>query len=247
MRRNYGAQQTSKEQLAQVAMPLEPAPFKLGEMKWHEHLHPQAYIERELARLNEHLTQQLALVNAKLQEVAQVATANALAQERARVLEKRVITAEQTLQATEQQFQATQMRLREAQASHTKLNHVAQQLAVHWVQGEKPGEPVVALAEQVREQARRRMEQAAAEVLEGPLHSSDELKTALQAKGYLMCFDPPKGTEITCQATGTRVPRDQVRPNGQDMQDQMEAAITRTQTQEYHQSQQQTHSRGVGK
>jgi hypothetical protein len=183
VRRNYGAQQTSKEQLAQVATPLEPEPFAVGEMKWHEHLHPQAYVERELVRLNEHLAEQVTLVNANLAEVAQIATANTLVQERARVLEKWVATAEQALRTKEKQLQETQTKLSAAEATHTKLTCVAQQLAVHWVQGEKPGESVVTLAEQVRQQARRRIEQAAAEVLQGPLRSRAELNAALQAKG----------------------------------------------------------------
>ena len=237
VRRNYGAQQTSKEQLAQVATPLEPAPFVVGEIKWHEHLHPQAYVERELARLNDHLANQVALVNAKLADVAQVATANTLAQERARVLEKRVATAEQTLQAREKKLQEMQTKLAEAEASHSKLTHVAQQLAVHWVQGEKPGEPIVAFAEQVRAQAHRRMEQAAAEVLQGPLRSNDELAAAMQARGYPLRVDAQQGIEITCSTSGTRVPCEQVRPNGRDLQDQLEAAIARTLAQESRQIQ----------
>ncbi|MGY2134531.1 MobV family relaxase [Hymenobacter sp. HD11105] len=229
VRRNYGAQQTSKEQLAQVATPLEPAPFAVGEMKWHEHLHPQDYVERELARLNAHLAEQVALVNAKLAEVAQVATANTMAQERARVMEKRVAKAEQTLQAREKQLLDLQTKLSTAEATNAKLTSVTQQLAVRWVQGEMPGEPVVAFAEQVRSQAHRRIEQAATEVLQGPLRSRDELEAAMQDKGYRLRFAPQTGMEIICLTTGTRMPREQVRPNGQSFNDQVEAAVARTQ------------------
>jgi hypothetical protein len=175
--------------------------------------------------------------------VAQIATANTLAQERARVLVKRVAKAEQILLAKQQQLQETQAKLRAAQASYTKLTHVAQQLAVYWVQGEKPGEPVVAFAEQVREQARRRLEQAAAEVLQGPVRSPAELEVALQAKGYALGVDSQQCWEITCLTTGTRVPHDQVRPNGRDFQKELEAAIARTLTQEHRQNQRKSITR----
>jgi hypothetical protein len=63
VRRHYGAQQMSKDALAQVATPRKAASFKLAELTRWERVNPQVYLEREQERLDEHLAQEAERAN----------------------------------------------------------------------------------------------------------------------------------------------------------------------------------------
>ena len=136
VRRYYGAQKTSQQELAELTKPLVPEAFQLAAMKALERVSPQAYLEREQARLTEHLVQQVALVNAQLAEVSRIATANTLAQQRVRVLEKQLATSkareQQTAAALQQKTQELTSRTEELASVRQKFH----QLLVRSAQGE---------------------------------------------------------------------------------------------------------------
>lgn len=98
VRQHHGAQQMSKEALAEVASPVVYQPVTLEPMKRKDQVSPQVYLDREQNRLNQRAAEQVAAANAKLVELAAVASANALAHER--VLEKQLAASKEREQRT---------------------------------------------------------------------------------------------------------------------------------------------------
>lgn len=243
VRRYYGAQQLTREKVAEVARPVPVEAFRVEVAKPTplDLLNLDKWKQQQEAVINAELSQRVAEVNQKLQTVATVAVAHSTAGDRARVLGQQLVASEQAKQTTAEQLQ------KEMQ-SNEKLTRGVQQLAVQAVQGDAPAPKVVAWAQGLREITRQQMEQTAAEVFKTAVRSSDEVESAMKAKGYPMSFDPQKGLEITCQKTGVRFHRDEVRPNGQDFHEQLCAAVERTQHQDKEQilNKQQSRSRDNG-
>jgi hypothetical protein len=229
VRRHYGAQQTTKEHLAQVAAPLPHTPFVLGEKKWREHLNPQAYIERELARMNEHLAQQVGQVNVKLAEVATVATANTLERERAKILEKQLATSKKPQQHATAALEQTKKQLAEKSDALLKNERQYNALVVRTAQGEALPPYLSQWATQVQERSRQRAEQVITCVLQGPVLDGKPVEQALKAESFGLQKLDSGQIVLRDQRTSAQFPLTDVRPNGHPFQEQFQQAIARTQ------------------
>ncbi|MBO3273356.1 MobV family relaxase [Hymenobacter defluvii] len=233
VRRYYGAQKTSQEELAELTKPLVHAPFQLPAIKPLERVSPQAYLEREQARLNEHLAQQVAAVNAKLAQVSLIATANTLAQYRARVLEKQLATSkereQQTAAALAQKTQELTTKTEELASVRQKFHH----LLVLTAQQEPLSKSAQDWAATQQQQSQARATRVVETFLQGPVANSDQLLETLQATGYKV-YQLRGQDELLVreQSTQVRFPLLDLRPNGQDLWAQLQQAIERTQQQE---------------
>jgi hypothetical protein len=121
VRRYHGAQQMSKEQLADLAQPLATAPYKLPVP--HERMTTGQYREDAQSRVNFILSVLLDKANKKIEQLATVATANAHERERARVLEKRLASSQNLVVETRAELTATTGTLT------TQVQHTQQELA----------------------------------------------------------------------------------------------------------------------
>ncbi|WP_324680496.1 MobV family relaxase [Hymenobacter sp. GOD-10R] len=232
VRRHYGAQQTTKEHLAQVAAPLPHTPFVLGEKKWLEHLNPQAYLERELARMNEHLAQQVALVNAKLAEVATVATANTLEHERAKVLEKQLATSKKTQQQATAALEQTKKELAEKTEALLKNERQYNALVMRTAQGEALPPYLSQWVGKVQERSRQRAEQVITRVLQGPVLDGKPVEQALKAEGFGLQKLESGQIVLRDHRTYAQFALTNVRPNGHPFQEQFQQAIARTRSEQ---------------
>ncbi|GAB3241972.1 hypothetical protein GCM10027346_37860 [Hymenobacter seoulensis] len=233
VRRYYGAQKTSQRELAELTRPLVPTAIQLPALKALERVNPQAYLDREQARLNEHLVREVAAVNAKLAQVSAIATANTLAQERVRVLEKQLATSkERELQTAA----SLQQKSQELTATTQQLESVRQrlhQLVVRTAQGEPLTAQAREWATRQQEQSRRRAEQVVGDFLQGPVNDPRHLNQALQAKGYTV-YHPPGEDQLLVreESTQVRFPLAALRPGGEDLVGQLQRALERTRQQE---------------
>ncbi|AHJ95295.1 hypothetical protein Hsw_PB0005 (plasmid) [Hymenobacter swuensis DY53] len=228
VRRYYGAQKTSQQELAELTKPLTHVPFQLPAMKALERVSPQAYLEREQARLNEHAAQQVAAVNAKLAQVSTIATANILAQERVRILEKQLATSKEHEQrlatALRQQNQALETKTEELTALRGRFHR----LIVQTAQADPLAANLAEWAGKQKEQSRQRAEDVVVTTLQGPITAVKDVKQALQQNGFTINRDPDGQLLVREMLTAVRFPLTDLHPNGQPIHEQVEQAIERT-------------------
>ncbi|OUJ67756.1 coiled-coil domain-containing protein [Hymenobacter crusticola] len=201
----------------------------LGEKKWREHLNPQAYIERELARMNEHLARQVGLVNAKLAEVATVATANTLEHERAKILEKQLATSKKTQQQTAAALEQTKQELAAKIAALQKQEKLYAQVVVRTAQGEALSPALRQWATRAQEQSRQKATTVIEQTLRGPVTELKQVYTALQQNGYALQELATGQVLVRGQQSQALFALDSLQPNGYPLAEQLQQAITRTQ------------------
>jgi hypothetical protein len=231
VRRHYGAQKTTQQELAELAAPLTYQPFELESMKLKEQLNPQAYLAREQVRLNQHLAEQVAAVNAKLVEVATIATANTLAKDRARVLEKQLATSKERAQQTAAALAQRTQQLVEKEQQLTKQTMRVDHLLMAMVQGDTVNPKLLEQARQQRQQSHQRAENLVTERLRGPVTDGREVGTILQQHGYTLHKAADAQLYVRDTQTRARFLLTDLRPNGQNLWDQVRQAIERTRQQ----------------
>jgi hypothetical protein len=228
VRRFYGAQKTSQQELAELTKPLVHEPFQLPAMKALERVSPQVYLEREQARLNEHLAREVAAVNAKLEQVSIIATANTLAQDRVRVLEKQLATSkEHELRLAAELAQKTR-ELGEKSTQLTTVRAEYHQLIVRTAQGEPLSPTLTEWAGKQQAYSLQRAEGVVATILQGPVRDVGQVDQALQQHGFTIHKTAQEQYVVRDQQTAVRFPLDEVRPNGQPLVEQVQQAIKRT-------------------
>jgi len=225
VRRHYGAQRTTQQRLAEVAMPVPHTTRTPSEPKWYEWHNPQAVVARQVEETTAHAAQQLAEANAKLTQLAEVATANALAHDRARVLEKQLATSKAQHEQTKALLAQQQQQLAQKSTHYT-------QLVVRTAQGQALSPALVDQVRQLQEQQRQRAEQVAGQVLRGPVTEAGQVEKALQQAGYVLYLQPDQTLGVRHTATAVEFPLATLRPNGQQLLTQLQQAIERTQAEQ---------------
>ena len=228
VRRHHGAQRTTKQQLAEVATPLEYKPFQIADVKFKDLTNPQAYLRREQDRMNAHLAEQVAAVNAKLVEVATIAAANTLERERAKVLEQRLANNQKQHGKRFDDLSRTQRELGEKNHAlsklHTRFDHVVMQAA----QGEPLPQALSDWAAKTRAESLQRAERVAATVLRHPITNAQQLMAGLKSQGFAVYKPDAEQLTVRDEKTQVRFPLSELRPNGQDLGDAINQAIERT-------------------
>jgi hypothetical protein len=243
VRRHYGAQQMSKEKLAEEATPVKPAPFQLDALKSWERVRPQEYQAREQARLDAYIAQLVAEANLKLSQVATVATANTLEGERAQVLEKRLARSQELLVKTweelttqkgqlTQQLQQTQQELiaQKASTNMQSLNHM--RAVMKYLQGEPLSDKLATWGQEYRKTQQGNIERLLAKQLLRPLQQVTDIAPAFLEKGYTLKINSPEKFTLAHEKNGLCFSSGELQPNGRDCMEQFRGVIGRTHTQQ---------------
>lgn len=239
VRRYYGAQQMSKEALAELAQPLTLPTHWLAAK--HEKMTDEQYRRQAQSGFTFVLTVLRDKANKKIEELATVATANALAHERAKVLERQLANSQRLLVTTRTQHATTTAELTQQlqQARQLTEQHRTQAQALQAsyqraVVRHSQGDPIperqqVELA-QARERHRQTIEQVLAQRLPGPVREIRDFNEALGAAGtgYRVHVTEARKLEIVHKADGMRLLEAELMPNGQPFKEQYVAARQRT-------------------
>lgn len=231
VRRHYGAQQLSKEQLAELAKPVSLIPYQLRHRD--ESLSEDYYRAIEQQRLK---TQWVATITASNQKIAQlsaVASANALERERARVLEKQLAHSQELLVKAREELASKTEQLRQQQERTAGAALLHKQAVIRHLQGQPVPEKFVGLAQKLREQHQATIEGVLAKRLALPIHESADLKPTLDQAGYVLKVVSPQELCIVSKRDGTRFSDAELRPNGRGLAEQFQEAVERTRAQEY--------------
>jgi hypothetical protein len=228
VRRHYGAQQMSKEALANVAAPAIVTTLRLEEPTAWDRVNLRGYLDRQQAMLDAFLAEQIAGVNRQLEKVATVATANTLEHDRARVLEKQLARAKENLAKVHEKLAAEEAKVAELQKQSAAKTQVLNKLAVMFAQGEPLDGYLLKPGQRLREESRQGIEQALAERLALPWRGESELKVAMQKLGYDLRLNGPTELSVLDSKTEAAFGYADIRPNDQDFAQQMQATVARS-------------------
>ncbi|MBX0293122.1 plasmid recombination protein [Hymenobacter sp. HSC-4F20] len=227
VRRFYGAQKTSQQELAELTKPLVHEPFQLPPLKAMDRVSPQAYLEREQARMNEHLARQVAAVNAKLEQVSIIATANTLAQDRVRVLEKQLATSKEHEQRLGTEVKSLQQQVTEKTEQVDGMTSRANRLAVQQAQGDPEGQTLIQYGRELRERVRVELCEQVALTLQKPMPTVKAFEQDLAEIGYTVRREAGQ-VYVVDTLTSARFKGEEVTPNGLPLAPQLRGAIDRT-------------------
>ena len=241
VRRYHGAQLMSKEQLAELAKPLHPAPHQLRAMpSWGI---PEQHVVKQQFGLNAYLFKLFDQFNGKIKELATVATANAHERERARVLEKRLASSQNlvvetraelttttsTLTAQVQQVQqelATRTaELAEQKERADKYSAQSVRLIMKHVQGQPLSEKTTAWAQDKCQTDHRNIERLLAKQLLLPLQQVTEMAPAFLKYSYVLEVTSPEKFTLTHEKYGRRYSSDDLQPNGRSFMEQFREGV----------------------
>ncbi|MGI4736484.1 MAG: MobV family relaxase [Janthinobacterium lividum] len=228
VRRHYGAQQMSKEKLAEVAAPVKTTTFQLDTPKPWERVRPQEYVVREQTRLDAYIAQLVAEANRKLSQVATVATANTLEGERAKALQKQLARSQDWLISTREELSTTKTQLQQQQELTTKTQLHHRQAVTRHLQNDPLPEALVTLARNQRARQLREVNQVLAKHLCPPLRELTDLAAPLLAKGYGLKVIGPQEVIITHQRERTRFSTVDLQPNGRPLLEQFQQVVAQT-------------------
>ncbi|MBC6613371.1 plasmid recombination protein [Hymenobacter sp. BT507] len=230
VRRYYGAQKTTQRELDHVLLPVAHTPLEITKKAWY--VDSGVHLQRELERLNHQAAQQLAEANAKLAEVGTIATANTLAQDRVRVLEKQLATSKAQHEQTKTLLTQKEKELAEKTTQLAQKSAHYTQLVVRTARGEALSPGLMKQVNQLQKQQRQRAEQVVGQVLRGPVTEVGQVEKALQQEGYVLYQQPDQTLGVRHPATAVEFPLATLRPNGQELLTQIQQAIERTQAEQ---------------
>ncbi|MBD2769683.1 plasmid recombination protein [Hymenobacter sp. BT664] len=244
VRRYHGAQLMSKEQLADLAKPLHPAPHQLPTMpSWGI---PEQHVVKQQFGLNTYLFKLFDQFNDKIKQLATVATANAHERERARVMEKRLASSQDLVVATRAELTATTgtlttqvQQLQQELATRTaelaeqkgradKNNLQCMRLVMKHVQGQPLSEKSTTWAQELSQRDHRNIEVQLAKQLLLPLQQITDIAPAFLKHGYVLEVLSPEKFTLTHEKYGMRYSSDELRPNGRDCMEQFREAVGKT-------------------
>jgi hypothetical protein len=234
VRRHYGAQQTSKEALAEVAKPLPTAPYQLSSVaSWDTPANHQA---REQLCLNTYIFKLTSTANQQIAQLAAVASANALEHERARVLEKQLAHSQELLVKVRAELAGKTDQLQQQQARTTEATQLHKRAVIRHLQGQPVPEKYVGLAQKLRGQHQTTIEGVLAKRLALPIYESADLGPSLEQAGYALKVVSPQELCIVSKRDGTRFSDAELRPNGRGLAEQFQVAVQRTRAQQQYAS-----------
>ncbi|MGI4735567.1 MAG: MobV family relaxase [Janthinobacterium lividum] len=228
VRRHYGAQQMSKEALAEVAAPAIITTLRLEEPTAWDRVNLRGYLDRQQALMDAFLAEQMQGVNRQLDKVATVATANTLAHDRARVLEQQLARAKDNLAKVHEKLAAEEAKVAALQKLEAGKTQALNRLAVTFVQGQPLDKYLLGPGQRLREKSRQDIEQALSKQLVLPWRGAEELKVALQALGYDLVLRGPTELTVLDSKTGAKFGYADIRPDGRDFAQQVQAAVARS-------------------
>jgi hypothetical protein len=240
VRRHYGAQQMSKEALAEVAKRVPATAYQLRPIEpWQN---PEGYQAREQLALDLHAAELAEVSNKKIGQLAAVASANALEHDRVRVLEKQLAHSQELLvKAREdlkiqinqltQQLQQAQQELTDQKVRTEKqsLNHL--RAVLKHIQGEPLSEKLIAWGQEYRQSQQDRIERILAKQLLRPLQQVADIAPAFLPSYKLTIAGPEKFT-LTHEKNGLSFSNDELRPNGRSFLEQFREIVQRQRIQE---------------
>lgn len=248
VRRHYGAQQTSKEQLTEVAKPLPTTPYQLSPVaSWDA---PANHQVREQLFLNTFIFKLTSTANQQIAHLAAVASANALEHERARVLEKQLVRSQEQLASaregltpqiirlteqlrqTQQELATKTTELVDQKARTSKQSQLLFRAVMRHLQGEPFSEKLAAWGQEQRQTHHRGIERLLAKQLLQPLQQITDIAPAFLEKSYTLKIISPEKFTLTHEKNGMRFSSDELRPNGQGCLEQFRELIRRTRAQE---------------
>jgi hypothetical protein len=232
VRRHYGAQQMSKEALAEVAAPAIVTTLRLQEPTAWDRVNLRGYLDRQQALLDAFLAEQVEGVNRQLAKVATVATANTLEHDRARVLEQQLARAKENLAKVHEKLAVEEAKVAELQKQEAAKIQSLNKLAVKFAQGQPLDKYLLGQGQRVREESRQAVEQALAEQLALPWRGETHLVSAMDSLSYDLRLKGPSELIVIDSKTGAVFSYSDIRPNGQDFTQQVQAAAARTVAQE---------------
>jgi hypothetical protein len=238
VQRLYGLEAQHAQRVAELTRPAAPAPvFQLTDPPAVPWKHDE-WKAGEEARINAELARQAEAARAQLAEVAKLAQANTAAAEQVRVLQKQLSTSEGLKQG---HFTG----LQEATQQKEVGDQTFDKMAVRYAQGEDLAE-FREFGATVREQERAELTRFIEQTLTKPVRSGEDFQAKLQATGYQLQRDEQgKGGVLTHEQTGARFKTEEIRPNGEGLRSQVEAAIERTKQQTLTQSKGQSRGGGI--
>lgn len=243
VRRHYGAQQMSQDELRELAKPLQTQCHHIRSRA--DNLSETDYREFERMRLAKAWGELLAAANYKITQLATIATAHALAHERARVLERQLAHsqellakkhAELTTTTTDltKQLQTAQQEAQQQQERADQQTLLHKRAVIRHSQGQPVLEGYVPVVQKHRQQHQHTIEQVLADRLQLPINTVEDLTAVLAqaGKGYSLKVVSPRELNITSKHDGTRFSSSELRPNGRDLVEQYQEATNRTRVQE---------------
>lgn len=237
MQRLYGLEAQHAQRVAELTRPTAPAPaFQLSDPPL---LGRDEWKAAEEARINAELARQAEAARAQLVEVAKLAQANTAAAEQVRVLQKQLSTSEGLKQGN---FTG----LQEATKQKETTEQTFDEMAVRYAQGEDLPD-FREFGTTVREQERAELTRVIERTLTKPVRDGDDFQAKLQAAGYQLQRDEQgKGGILTHVQSGAKFKTEEIRPNGEGLRSQVEAAIEHTKQQALTQSKGQSRGGGIG-
>jgi hypothetical protein len=223
VRRYYGAQQMSKEALAELAQPLASPTHRLAAK--HEKMTDEQYRQQAQSGFTYVLTVLQGKANKKIEELATVATANALAREQAKVLERQLANCQELLIGTRAELSATKTKLQQQQELTTKTQLHHRQAVTRHLQNDPLPEALATLARNQRTKQLREVNHLLAKHLCPPLRELTDLAAPLLAKGYDLKVTGPQEVIITHQREKTRFSTTDLQPNGCPLLEQFQQVV----------------------
>jgi hypothetical protein len=236
MQRLYGLEAQHAQRVAELTRPVAPAPaFQLSDPPL---LGRDEWKAGEEARINAEMARQAEAARAQLAEVAKLAQANTAAAEQVRVLQKQLSTSEGLKQGN---YTGLQEATKQKEVSEQTFDEIA----VRYAQGEDLPE-FREFGATVREQERAELTRVIEQTLSKPVRSEEDFQAKLQAAGYQLQRDEQgKGGVLTHEQTGAKFKTEEIRPNGEGLRSQVEAAIERTKQQDLTKSKGQSRGGGI--
>lgn len=244
VRRYHGAQQMSKEQLAELARPLATAPHRLPVK--HEKMTDEQYRQESQSSFVFAFTVLLDKANKKIEELATVATANAHERERARVLEKRLASSQNLVvktraeltttagtltgqvQQTQQELATRTAELAEQKDRADKASMQSTRLIMKHLQGEALSEKTTTWAQGRRQKDQRNIEGLLAKQLRLAHLQVMDMAPAFLKHSYVLEVISPEKFILKHEKNGMRFSSNELRPNGRDCMAQFREAVGKT-------------------
>jgi hypothetical protein len=157
-----------------------------------------------------------------------VATANALAYEQAKVLQRQLANCQELLVGTRAELSATKTQLQKQQELITKTQLHHRQAVTRHLQNDPLPETLATLARNQRAKQLREVNQLLAKQLCQPPHELTDLAAPLLAKGYDLKVTGPQEILITHQREKTRFNTTDLHPNGRPLLEQFQQVVAQT-------------------
>jgi hypothetical protein len=226
MKQIYGHQAHTAAELAPLVQPVAAQAFTLPDVPL---MGRDTWRAQQEAAINAEIARQVGEANQRLEKAGNVAVAHAGGTERADVLARQLGIAQGLKQGQYEQLQAQTNRVEQMS---TRSEHLAVQLA-------EGGGPLVTQltghGQQEREKARQELVRVMEGLLAGSVRSGPDFFAQLAEVDYSVGKEADKGLIID-RGTGSRFRLDELKPHGQDLAPQFNAAIQRTQQAEFLQS-----------